>query len=705
LDITLSSTMRPESHNMMAKLWMFYMFLYRAGTVPAPESTTITATSSTPPSVDIKPNRFGYDAIPREHLDHWNNSIYILHPDDPFTHTGYVQSWHIFANRTANITFQIWRPVSNNHKFSLIGQNHFEIRTLGSQDFLVPPDKRIKFHEGDLMGVYFPQQMPISFNKHDSNCSNPTLYVHDITNPVKWKAYAFRTHESGWNPCRIYSIYAVILNMSTQHVTMTPVLTSPSTSTLPPTSPTDPPAIDIKLENGRTPHEGLVYVRAPGGAWGTVCDDDWDDKDATVICRQRGYSGGRARYPPFYGQGSGEIWMDDVQCTGNESKLVECAHVGTWGTHNCNHREDGGVECFNSNNVSNARGHVFGHPAVPRGQKDVWDQGVYIPNPSHMIPWVRGIITEWHFYIQTVQSANVALQVWRKQGHHDFFLVGQTVYQDLPPGRHDKLLIGRERISFDAGDVVGIMFSHFNPIPYDIKKGDCSDDDSVLYLAASPESVNPGRIFSFQKKETFDRTCRMYSLYAEFETSPERTSNYQFSYGLSEYIVVGDLAATQAEAIRRCKQTLGVTANLVNITSEEEYIVINRALNAMDIEGDTVFWMAGFVNDLYPGYHKWASCQPAKGKECIVLNNVERDEGTYADTLYRMHSKRCYESYKFICEIVKPGPPTEEPKMTFPGSTQFPSTSPIFSNSTPVEVTKQKTIPPGMILWWSDIWP
>ena len=82
------------------------------------------------------------------------------------------------------------------------------------------------------------------------------------------------------------------------------------------------------------------------GEWGTVCDDGWDDTDAGVVCRQLGFgSSGIAIGSAGFGQGSGSIWLDSVTCTGRESTLASCGHLGFGIIRSCSHSEDAGVRC------------------------------------------------------------------------------------------------------------------------------------------------------------------------------------------------------------------------------------------------------------------------------------------------------------------------------------------------------------------------
>ena len=43
--------------------------------------------------------------------------------------------------------------------------------------------------------------------------------------------------------------------------------------------------------------------------------------------------------------GAGQIWLDNVQCVGNETRLIDCP-ASPLGTHNCVHIEDAGVRCL-----------------------------------------------------------------------------------------------------------------------------------------------------------------------------------------------------------------------------------------------------------------------------------------------------------------------------------------------------------------------
>ncbi|XP_028407292.1 deleted in malignant brain tumors 1 protein-like [Dendronephthya gigantea] len=112
--------------------------------------------------------------------------------------------------------------------------------------------------------------------------------------------------------------------------------------------PADIKSVKLRLQG---PHSANGAGRVEvfyHGYWGTICDYGWDMRDARVVCRQLGYDPDnvhvRTLHRNSFPSGSGQIWLANIVCAGDEQNLTSCSHGG-WGDHSCSHNQDAGVKC------------------------------------------------------------------------------------------------------------------------------------------------------------------------------------------------------------------------------------------------------------------------------------------------------------------------------------------------------------------------
>ena len=98
----------------------------------------------------------------------------------------------------------------------------------------------------------------------------------------------------------------------------------------------------MELRDGNGYSSGNVFALNSNGYLGPVCDDDWSDVAATVVCKQLGFSSGFARWESSFGSVPTDFAMDNVQCTGEAETIQQCVYNLD---DNCNINEGAGVEC------------------------------------------------------------------------------------------------------------------------------------------------------------------------------------------------------------------------------------------------------------------------------------------------------------------------------------------------------------------------
>ena len=83
---------------------------------------------------------------------------------------------------------------------------------------------------------------------------------------------------------------------------------------------------------------GNVFVNG-----GPVCDDEWDQRDAEVVCRMLfNVSALAATTDSLFGRVGEDFSMDEVNCTGHEKKITDCQHETE---DNCRPWNAAGVVC------------------------------------------------------------------------------------------------------------------------------------------------------------------------------------------------------------------------------------------------------------------------------------------------------------------------------------------------------------------------
>ena len=103
---------------------------------------------------------------------------------------------------------------------------------------------------------------------------------------------------------------------------------------------------EVRLVDGTDQTNGRFEI-CLGGTWGTVCDEEFHNIDARIVCKQLGhpYAGAEAVFGGVFGIGDDSIAISNLHCVGTEDVITDCFFTTGSDVSTCSHANDIGIIC------------------------------------------------------------------------------------------------------------------------------------------------------------------------------------------------------------------------------------------------------------------------------------------------------------------------------------------------------------------------
>ncbi|XP_049433560.1 scavenger receptor cysteine-rich type 1 protein M130-like [Epinephelus fuscoguttatus] len=125
----------------------------------------------------------------------------------------------------------------------------------------------------------------------------------------------------------------------------------------------------VRLVDGTSLCSGRLEVKSnqSNQRWSSVCEADFDQQDAEVVCRELGCGAPSVLQGALYGEVEAPMWTKEFQCGGHESALLDCRSSGS-DRNTCSPGKAVGLTCSEPVRLVGGSGRCAGTLEVKQGE-------------------------------------------------------------------------------------------------------------------------------------------------------------------------------------------------------------------------------------------------------------------------------------------------------------------------------------------------